>query len=103
MLMGKETIGFKGGFNLLDAYPLKFCNIIEEISSDGTPEIFQFHIPDQKVEHVIVNLCPTEPWTLPNWVTLKHKTTAFLTLLKEIKTSYFPDARYYVAINEKED
>ena len=103
MLMGKETIGFKGGFNLLDAYPVKFCNIIEEISSDGIPETFQFHVPDQKVEHVIVNLCPTEPWALPNWVILKHKTTAFLTVLKEIKNSYFSGARFYIAINEKED
>ncbi|MBE7444362.1 MAG: 4Fe-4S dicluster domain-containing protein [Planctomycetia bacterium] len=102
MLMGKETGGFKGGFDLLDTYPLKFCNIVEEISSDGTPEIYHFPVPTQKVEHVIVSLCPTEPWALPNWVILKHKTAAFLTVLKEIKNSYFPDARFYIAINEKE-
>lgn len=102
MLMGKETVGFKGGFNLLDTYPLKFCNIIEEISSDGAPEIFQFQVPDQKIAHIIINLCPTEPWALPNWVILKHKTLAFLNVLKEIKTTYFSDARFYIAINEKE-
>jgi Na+-translocating ferredoxin:NAD+ oxidoreductase RnfC subunit len=98
----KENTGFKGGFNLFDTYPLKFCNIIEEISSDGTPEIFHFQVPDQKITHIIVNLCPTEPWALPNWAILKHKTTEFLTMLKEIKASYFPDARVSVAVNEKE-
>jgi len=102
MLMGKETIGFKGGFNLLDTYPLRFCNIIEKISSDGIPEVFEFRVPAQKIQHVIVNLCPTEPWALPNWVILEHKTAAFLNKLKEIKTRYFPEARHYIAINKKE-
>lgn len=103
MLTRKETMGFKGGFHLLDAYPLSFCNIIDEISSDGAPDTFQFPVPDQKVAQVIVNLCPTEPWALPNWVILKHKTTAFLTLVKEIQTRYFPDARFSLAVNEKEE
>jgi len=103
VLKEKENIGFKGGFNLLDTYPLRFCNIIEKISSDGIPEVFEFRVPDQKIQHVIVNLCPTEPWALPNWVILEHKTAAFLNKLKEIKTRYFPEARYYIAINKKED
>ncbi len=103
MLKRKEAIGFNGGFHLLDAYPLSFCNVIDDISSDSAPETFQFPVTGQKVEHVIVNLCPTEPWTLPNWVILKHKTTAFLNMLKEIRTSYFSDARFHLAINEKED
>lgn len=98
----KENSGFKGGLNLLDVYPLKFCNIIDEISSDGIPETFQFHVPDQKVSHIIVNLCPTEPWALPNWVILKHKTPAFLNMLREIKTRYFSEAKFSLAINEKE-
>ena len=102
MFKEKENTRFKDGFNLLDTYPLQFCNIVEEISSDGRPDSFEFHMPDQKVEHAIVNLCPTEPWALPNWVILKHKTTAFLNMLKEIKTNYFPDARYYIAVNKKE-
>lgn len=100
--MGNETIGFNGGFNLLNAYPLKFCTIVDEISSDGSPDTFQFQVPNQKIEHVIVNLCPTEPWALPNWVILKHKTHAFLNRVKEIKTRYFPDAKFSIAINEKE-
>lgn len=103
MLKEKENIGFKGGFNLLDTYPLRFCNIIEKISSDGIPEVFEFRVPDQKIQHVIVNLCPTEPWALPNWVILEHKTAAFLTKLKEIKTRYFPEAKCYIAINKKDD
>ena len=103
MLMGKETIGFKGGFNLLDTYPLRFCNIIERISSDGIPEVFEFRVPAQKIQHVIVNLCPTEPWALPNWVILEHKTDAFLNKLKEIKSRFFPDAKCYIAISKKEN
>ncbi|MCF6157139.1 MAG: 4Fe-4S dicluster domain-containing protein [wastewater metagenome] len=102
MLRRKEKMGFHGGFNLLDTYPLKFCNIIEEIQSDRTPEKFEFHFPDQKIRHVIVNLCPTEPWALPNWVVLGHKTTAFLDKLYEMKTRYFPEASVSIAINKRE-
>lgn len=98
----KENTRFQGGFYLPDAYPLQFCSIIEDISSDGTPEMFQFKVPDQKVAHIIVNLCPTEPWALPNWVILKHKTPSFLNMLKEIKTNYFPGAVLSLAINEGE-
>ena len=101
MFREKGNIGFKGGFNLLDTYPLRFCNIIERISSDGIPEVFEFRVPDQKIQHVIVNLCPTEPWALPNWVILEHKTAAFLNKLKEIKTRYFSEAKCYIAINKK--
>lgn len=103
MLKEKENIGFKGGFNLLDTYPLRYCNVVEKISTDGIPEVFEFRVPDQKIQHVIVNLCPTEPWALPNWVILEHKTAAFLNKLKEIKTRYFPEAKCYIAINKKED
>lgn len=102
MFVKKENTGFKGGLNLLDVYPLKFCSIIEEISSDGIPETFQFQVPDHQVEHIIVNLCPTEPWALPNWVILKHKTPLFLNMLREIKTRYFSEAKFSLAINEKE-
>ncbi|MFN3532058.1 MAG: 4Fe-4S dicluster domain-containing protein [Candidatus Brocadia sp.] len=102
MFVKKENKGLHGGFNLLDTYTLKLCNIIEEISTDDSPEIFQFQFPDQKIEHIIVNLCPTEPWALPNWVILKHKTPEFLTMLKEIKTRFFSDARFSIAINEEE-
>ncbi|GJQ24730.1 hypothetical protein BIY37_04215 [Candidatus Brocadia sapporoensis] len=101
--MKKETMGFKGGFHLLDAYPLSVCNIIDEISSDSTPETFQFPVFGQKIKHVIVNLCPTEPWALPNWVILKHKTIVFFNMIKEIQKTYFSDARLYLAITEKED
>jgi len=102
VLKEKENIGFNGGFDLLDAYPLRFCNIVERIPSDGIQETFEFRIPDQKIRHVIVNLCPTEPWELPNWVILEHKTTEFLNKLKEIKIRYFPEARYYIAITKKD-
>ena len=101
MFKEKENIGFKGGLNLLGTYPLRFCNIVERILTDGIPEVFEFRVPDQKIQHVIVNLCPTEPWALPNWVILEHKTAAFLDKLKEIKARYFLEARFYIAINKK--
>ncbi len=103
MFKKKENPGFKGGYNLLDTYPLRFCNIIERISSDGIPGTFEFRIPGQKIQQLVVNLCPTEPWALPNWVILEHKTAAFLDKLKEIKIRRFPDARCYIAINRKEN
>ncbi|MBI2470313.1 MAG: hypothetical protein HYV59_03610 [Planctomycetes bacterium] len=102
MFKEKENIGFKGGFNLLDTYPLRFCNIVERVSSDGIPEVFQFRFPEQKIQHVIMNLCPTEPWALPNWIILEHKADAFLNKLKEIKARYFPEAKCYIAISKKE-
>ena len=102
MFKEKEKHGFKGGFNLLDTYPVRFCNIVEKIASDGIPETFEFHASVQKVQHVIVNLCPTEPWELPNWVILEHKTTAFLAKLKEIRSRYFPEASLYIGINKNE-
>lgn len=102
MLKKKEVIGFHGGFNFLDTYPLKFCNIIEEISSDGAPETFEFRIPDQKIQYVVVNLCPTESWELPNWVIMEDRTLAFLDKLREIKIRYFPEVHHVIAINKKE-
>lgn len=103
MFKEKGKTGLKGGFDLLGTYPVRFCNIIEKITSDGVPETFEFHVPGQKVLHVIVNLCPTEPWSLPNWTILEHKTTAFLDKLKEIKSRYLQDAKYYIAIDKKEE
>ncbi|WKZ16362.1 MAG: 4Fe-4S dicluster domain-containing protein [Candidatus Jettenia caeni] len=99
----KEITGFHGGFNFLDTYLLKFCNIIEEVSSGSTPETFKYNIPDQEVKYGIVNLCPTEPWELPNWAILENKTLAFLDKLEEIKVRYFPKAHFFIAINKKED
>ncbi|MEK7699193.1 MAG: 4Fe-4S dicluster domain-containing protein [Planctomycetota bacterium] len=98
----KEIPGFHGGFNILEAYPIRFCNVIEKISSDSAPNQFVFNVPQQKVEQVIVNLCPTEPWSLPNWVTLEHKTSSFLDKLTALRTRYFPAASVTIAINEKE-
>lgn len=102
MFKEKDKKGFRGGFNFLETYPLRFCNILETISTDNQSEIFEFHIPDQKVEHIIVNLCPTEPWALPNWVILGHKTNAFLNKLNEIRKRYFPEAKYHLATNKNE-
>ena len=102
MLRKKEIPGFKGGFNLLDTYPLRFCNIIEKVSSDIIPALFEFTPSAQKIEHVIVNLCPTEPWALPNWAIFGHRASVFFNKLKEIKGRFFPDVRCYIALNNKD-
>jgi len=96
----QEKIVIRGGLNLYSSFPVNFCNIIEKISSDKTPDLFDFPQPKNKVEHVIINLCPTEPWALPDWITLKHNTTKFLNKIKELKTNLFPDAKYHIIINE---
>ncbi|HJW87047.1 MAG TPA: 4Fe-4S dicluster domain-containing protein [Candidatus Brocadiaceae bacterium] len=98
----KDIPGFRGGFNLLEAYPIRFCNVIEKISSDVAPSQFVFTAPQQKVEQVIVNLCPTEPWALPNWVTLAHDTSSFLDKLAALRARCFPAAKVAIAISEKE-
>lgn len=104
MFKGKNnnSAEFNGGFNLLEAYPVRFCNIIEKVASDGAPETFAFSAPGQNVEHVIVNLCPTEPWSLPNWTILEHKTVVFLDKLKEIRSRYLSHAKFYLAISISE-
>jgi len=99
----KQNRVFKGGVNLFDTYSIPFCNIFEEISSDLPPELFNLALPDkQSVKHIIATLCPTEPWALPNWVILGHKTTVFLDKIKEIKTSLFPEAKCSVVISNNE-
>lgn len=102
MLRKKEIPGFTGGFNLLDTYPLRFCNIIEKVSSDTTPAVFEFHPSTQKIEHVLVNMCPTEPWALPNWAIFGHRANIFFNKLKEIKGRFFPDVQCYIALNNKD-
>ncbi len=102
MLRKKEIPGFKGGFNLLDTYPLRFFNIIEKVSSDTTPGIFEFPPATQKIEHVVVNLCPTEPWALPNWAIFGHRVNVFFNKLKEIRDRFFPAVQYCIALNNKD-
>ncbi|MBE7548724.1 MAG: 4Fe-4S dicluster domain-containing protein [Candidatus Kuenenia stuttgartiensis] len=103
MIKKKQNMVFKGGVNLFDAYKIRFCNIVEEISSDNPPEVFNFTLPsEQSVKHIIVTLCPTEPWALPNWVTLGHKTTVFFDKIKELQTTIFPEAKCSVVITNNE-
>lgn len=103
MIKKKQNRVLKGGVNLFDTYTIHFCNIVEEVSSDSPPESFNFALPDeQSVKHIIVTLCPMEPWALPNWVTLGHKTTVFLDKIKEIKTTLFPEAKCSVVVNNNE-
>lgn len=102
MFNEKKTLAFRGGLNLLDVYPLRFCSIVDNVSSDGAPDVFEFHVPSQKIEHVMVNLCPTEPWALPNWIILGHKTPEFFDKLCEIRTRYFSEATFHLAVNNND-
>ena len=97
---GKKV--FKNGFNLLEAYPVKFSEKVETIEYDMPSETFDFLFPDKKIEHIIVNLCPTEPWALPNSMALKNNTQNFLYKLDLIRTRYFPESHCHAVINAQE-
>ncbi|MFQ5965881.1 MAG: hypothetical protein ACE5KZ_16555, partial [Candidatus Scalinduaceae bacterium] len=97
---GKKV--YKNGFNLIEAYPIKFSKNPVSIKYDGPAENFKFSFPEKKIEHVIVNLCPTEPWALPNWAVLKNDTRDFLNKLETVRAEYFPDSHYHVVINHQE-
>ncbi len=79
---------YKKGFDLIKAYPTEFSEKIVSVRYSGQTENFSFSFPEKKIEHIIINLCPTEPWALPHWAILKDKTITYLhkiTLAKTIK------------------
>ncbi|MDR4509420.1 MAG: 4Fe-4S dicluster domain-containing protein [Candidatus Brocadiaceae bacterium] len=104
MLKTKENIRLRGGFHLQDSFPIRFYNVMERMTFEGQSGEFVFSIPiPEKIAHVIVNVCPTEPWALPSWVVLEHKTAKFLNKLKALRSHSFPDARCYLAVNKAEN
>lgn len=90
---------FKNGFNLLDAYPIEFSGTVETIESGGDECPFVYQFPENKIENIIVNLCPTGPWDLPNSAVLEYGIRDFLKKFDTVRAKYFPDAHCHLAIN----
>ncbi len=93
---------YKKGFNLIETYPVKFSETIVFVKHNGQVDSFNFAFPDKKVEHIIVNLCPTEPWALPNLVILRNRTHDFLNKLEAVRAEYFPDSHCHVVVSQQE-
>ncbi len=93
---------YKNGFNLIETYPVKFSETIIFVKHNGPVDSFNFAFPDKKVEHIIVNLCPTEPWALPNRAILRNRTYDFLNNLETVRAEYFPDSHCHVVVNHQE-
>ncbi len=89
---------YKKGLDLFKAYPIKYSEVIESVEFDGPLESSSFTFPEQKVEHIIINLSPTEPWTLPSWTVLKGDIAGFLNKLEKLRTEYFPDSQIHIVI-----
>jgi len=98
----KNKRAYKKGFNLIDTYPVKFSETVISVKYDGPVDNFSFSFPDRKVEHIIVNLCPTEPWALPNWAILRKETHDFLNKLETVRVEYFPDSHCHLVVNYQE-
>jgi Na+-translocating ferredoxin:NAD+ oxidoreductase RnfC subunit len=96
---------YKNGFNLLETYPIEFSKEVETLKYDGHVEVFDFSFPDKKIDHVIVNLCPTEPWALPNSAVINNDAQDFpdfLDKLDKVRTGHFPESRCHVVISAQE-
>ncbi|MGR3301497.1 MAG: hypothetical protein ACUZ8I_03230 [Candidatus Scalindua sp.] len=93
---------YKNGFNLIETYPVKFSETVILVKYDGPVDSFNFAFPDKKVEHIIVNLCPTEPWALPNLVILRNRTHDFLNKLEAVRAEYFPDSHCHVVVSHQD-
>jgi len=94
---------YKKGFNLIKAYPTEFSEEIVSVRYSGQTENFSFSFPEKKVDHIIINLCPTEPWALPHWAILKGHTTSFLHKLEKVRSEYFPDSQCRIVVDRSED
>ncbi len=92
----------KKGFNLIETYPVKFSETIIFVKHNGPVDSFNFAFPDKKVEHIIVNLCPTEPWALPNRAILRNRTHNFLNKLETVRAEYFAGSHCHVVVNHHE-
>ena len=94
---------YKKGFDLIKTYPTEFSEEIVSVRYSGQTENFSFSFPEKKVEHIIINLCPTEPWALPYWAILKGNTINFLHKLEKVRSEYFPDSQCRIVVDRNED
>ena len=93
---------YKKGFNLIETYPVKFSETIVFVKHNGPVDNFSFSFPDKKVDHIIVNLCPTEPWALPNLAILRNRTHDFLNKLVAVRAEHFPDSHCHVVVSHQD-
>jgi Na+-translocating ferredoxin:NAD+ oxidoreductase RnfC subunit len=96
---------YKNGFNLLEAYPIEFSKEVKTIKYGGHVEAFDFPFPEQKIVHIIVNLCPTEPWALPSSAVINNDAQDFpdfLNKLDKVRTGHFPESHCYVVISAQD-
>ena len=101
-IMKKIKKVYKNGFNLIEAYPIRFPEIIETVEYDGAGESFEFQFPDKKVENLIITLCPTEPWSLPNPAIIKDGMREFAYKLEMVRNRRFPESHCHVVVNSQE-
>ena len=94
---------YKKGLDLIKTYPTEFSENIVSIRYSGQTENFSFSFPEKKVEHIIINLCQTEPWTLPHWAIIKGNATSFLHRLEKVRSKYFPDSQCRIVVDRSED
>lgn len=94
---------YKKGFDLIKAYPTEFSEDIVSVRYSGQTEDFSFSFPDKKLEHIVINLCPTEPWALPHWAILKDNTSNFLHRLEKVRSEYFPGSQCRIVVDRRED
>ncbi len=94
---------YKKDFDFIKAYPTEFSKEVISVRYSGRTEKFSFSFPEKKVEQIIINLCPTEPWALPHWAVLKGNTTNFLHKLEKVRSVYFHDSQCHIAVGRSEE
>ena len=93
---------YKKGFNLFEAYPITFSEKVESVGYDGPAEAFNIPSPGSKVEHIVINLCPTEPWALPNSIAIENNAQEFFSQLDTIRKQLFDESCCHVVISAHE-
>lgn len=93
---------YKKGFNLFESYPITFSENVETIGYDGHAETFHIPSPDPKVENIIISLCPTEPWALPNSIAIENNAQEFFSRLDSVRKQLFEESCFHIAISAHE-
>ncbi|MDR4497519.1 MAG: hypothetical protein MRK02_06300 [Candidatus Scalindua sp.] len=98
----KDKKVYKNGFNLFEAYPIQFSEKVETVPYDEPAEAFNFPFPDKNIAHIMVNLCPTEPWALPHVRITENNPREFFSKLDRVRTRYFGGSHCHAVISSHE-
>ncbi len=93
---------YKKGFNLFEAYPVTFSEKVELVRYDASTTTGTIPLPDRQIEHIIINLCPTEPWALPTPISINNNVPELLSRLDRVRTQLFHGSRSHVVIGTYE-